>query len=46
MPYTVQSLPRGEHVINFSDAEEMLNDTELAEIRDAALEQELSLADR
>ncbi|XP_069678073.1 microspherule protein 1 isoform X2 [Periplaneta americana] len=43
---TVQSLPRGEHVLNFSDAEELINDTELAETQDEALEQELAVADR
>lgn len=43
---TVQSLPRGEHVLNFSDAEELINDTELTETQDEVLEQELAVADR
>lgn len=43
---TVQSLPRGEHVLNFSDAEELINDAELGETQDEALEQELAVADR
>jgi microspherule protein 1 len=42
----VQSLPRGEHVLNFSDAEELINDAELTEAQDEALEQELAVADR
>jgi microspherule protein 1 len=42
----VQSLPRGEHVLNFSDAEELINDTELTETQDEVLEQELAVADR
>ncbi|KAJ9583233.1 hypothetical protein L9F63_022423 [Diploptera punctata] len=43
---TVQSLPRGEHVLNFSDAEELINDAELGETQDEVLEQELAVADR
>ncbi|KAK3909517.1 Microspherule protein 1 [Frankliniella fusca] len=43
---TVQSLPQAEHVLNFSDAEELINDAELADLRDEALEQELAIADR
>jgi len=45
-PFLVQSLPRGEHVLNFSDAEELINDAELTEAQDEALEQELAVADR
>jgi hypothetical protein len=45
-PFLVQSLPRGEHVLNFSDAEELINDAELTEAPDEALEQELAVADR
>lgn len=45
-PVLVQSLPRGEHVLNFSDAEELINDAELTEAQDEALEQELAVADR
>ena len=44
--FLVQSLPRGEHVLNFSDAEELINDAELTEAQDEALEQELAVADR
>lgn len=36
----------GDLVMSFSDAEEAINDAELAEMRDPALEQELSLSDR
>ncbi|XP_046661159.1 microspherule protein 1-like isoform X3 [Homalodisca vitripennis] len=44
---TVQPLPREDAtVLTFSDAEETINDSELADARDVALEQELSLADR
>lgn len=43
---TVQSLPRGEHVLNFSDAEEMINDTELMEQKDELVDAELIAADR
>jgi hypothetical protein len=44
--FLVQSLPRGENVLNFSDAEELINDAELTEAQDEALEQELAVADR
>ena len=43
---SVQTLPRGEHVLNFSDAEDLIIDTELGETQDEALEQELAVADR
>lgn len=43
---TVQPLPRGEHVLNFSDAEELIEDPELQDPRDENLEQELCIADR
>lgn len=33
-------------MLNFSDAEELINDTELGDPRDEALENELALADR
>ncbi|XP_039277408.1 microspherule protein 1 [Nilaparvata lugens] len=36
----------GDIVMSFSDAEEAINDAELTEMRDPALEQELSLSDR
>ncbi|XP_078327132.1 microspherule protein 1-like [Crassostrea virginica] len=43
---SVQPIPRGDHVLNFSDAEEMMNDEELRDQKDDVLEQELSVADR
>ena len=42
----VQALPRGETVLNFSDAEELINDAELQDMQDEALEKELSITDR
>lgn len=43
---TVQALPRGEHVLNFSDAEDLINDAELVDPQDETLEYELSRTDR
>lgn len=43
---TVQPLPKAEQVLSFSDAEEQINDNELADHRDEPLETELYLADR
>ncbi|XP_077287124.1 microspherule protein Rcd5 isoform X2 [Arctopsyche grandis] len=43
---SVQALPIGDNVLNFSDAEDAVNDTELQEPRDEALETELCIADR
>lgn len=43
---TVQALPKGDHILNFSDAEDLLNDAELVDPKDETLEVELSLADR
>ncbi|KAL3854849.1 hypothetical protein ACJMK2_014088 [Sinanodonta woodiana] len=43
---SVQPMPRGDHVLNFSDAEDMLYDEELKEPKDEAIEQELSIGDR
>lgn len=44
---TVQPMPRGDHVLNFSDAEDVLNDDDLKESsNDPSLEHELSLSDR
>lgn len=43
---SVQSLPRGDHVLSFTDAEDMINDAELVEMKDSSLDQELALADR
>ncbi|XP_058066712.1 microspherule protein 1 [Anopheles bellator] len=43
---SVQSLPKSDNILSFSDAEDLINDAELAEPRDEALETELTLADR
>ncbi|XP_015597478.1 microspherule protein 1 [Cephus cinctus] len=43
---TVQSLPRGEHVLNFSDAEDMINDAELADQKDETIDAEFTMTDR
>ncbi|KAE8616287.1 hypothetical protein XENTR_v10008766 [Xenopus tropicalis] len=43
---TVQPLPKGDQVLNFSDAEDMLDDSKLRETRDEVLEHELTVADR
>lgn len=45
-PLSLINLPDGDTNINFSDQEDKLNDAELAEVRDEALELELALADR
>ncbi|XP_064465715.1 microspherule protein 1-like [Ornithodoros turicata] len=42
----VPSRSKGDYVLNFSDAEEALNDVELNSPKDETLEQELFLADR
>nr|XP_041567548.1 microspherule protein 1 isoform X2 [Taeniopygia guttata] len=43
---TVQPLPKGDQVLNFSDAEELLDDSKLRDVRDEVLEHELTVADR
>lgn len=43
---TIQQIPRGEHVLNFSDAEELLNDAELADQKDELIDSEMAIADR
>ncbi|KAJ8687172.1 hypothetical protein QAD02_022966 [Eretmocerus hayati] len=43
---TVQSLPRGESVLNFSDAEDTINDADLVEQKDEVLDGELQMIDR
>ncbi|KAG8237473.1 hypothetical protein J437_LFUL015692 [Ladona fulva] len=43
---SVQSLPKGDSVLNFSDAEDMVNDTELGDPTNEIVEQELAIADR
>ncbi|XP_031618464.1 microspherule protein 1 [Contarinia nasturtii] len=45
-PFTFSALPDGDPNINFSDQEDKLNDADLTEVRDEALELELALADR
>lgn len=45
-PKLFSSLPDGDVNINFSDQEEKINDSDLTEPRDEALELELALADR
>lgn len=42
----VQALHKADSLVGFTDAEELLNDTELIESKDDALEIELALADR
>lgn len=42
----VQPMPRGEHVLNFSDAEEIVNNSDLQEPHDEVLEHELACTDR
>ncbi|XP_064597826.1 microspherule protein 1-like isoform X2 [Liolophura sinensis] len=43
---SVQPLPRGDHVLNFSDAEDMIADEDLKDQCDEAVENELAIADR
>ncbi|XP_060022301.1 microspherule protein 1 isoform X2 [Lagenorhynchus albirostris] len=43
---TVQPLPKGDQVLNFSDAEDLIDDSKLKEMRDEVLEHELTVADR
>ncbi|XP_071443494.1 microspherule protein 1 [Hetaerina americana] len=43
---SVQSLPRSDNVLNFSDAEDMVNDNELGDPTNEIMEQELAIADR
>ncbi|XP_031787273.1 microspherule protein 1 [Nasonia vitripennis] len=43
---TVQSLPRGDSVLNFSDAEDLINDGELVDHKDEILDGELQMVDR
>ncbi|KAK2174688.1 hypothetical protein NP493_785g01002 [Ridgeia piscesae] len=43
---TVQPMPKGDHILNFSDAEDMMNDDELKEPRDSTTDHELTVADR
>lgn len=43
---SVQPMPRGDHVLNFSDVEDMLKDEDLKEGSNELVEHELTLADR
>ncbi|XP_072034818.1 microspherule protein 1-like isoform X3 [Amphiura filiformis] len=43
---SVQPMPRGDHVLNFSDAEDMMEDSQLQDPKDEILEQELAQFDR
>ncbi|KAI1897085.1 hypothetical protein AGOR_G00079480 [Albula goreensis] len=43
---SVQPLPKGEQVLNFSDAEQLVDEAKLKETRDEVLEHELMIADR
>uniref|UniRef100_K7F4X9 Microspherule protein 1 n=1 Tax=Pelodiscus sinensis TaxID=13735 RepID=K7F4X9_PELSI len=45
-PHSVQPLPKGDQVLNFSDAEDMIDDSKLKDVRDEVLEHELTVADR
>nr|XP_046188168.1 microspherule protein 1-like [Oncorhynchus gorbuscha] len=43
---SVQPLPKGNQVLNFSDAEQLVDDAKLKERRDEVLEHELMISDR
>lgn len=43
---SVQPMPRGDHVLNFSDAEDLLTDEDLKDAKDEVIEHELAIADR
>lgn len=43
---SVASIQKSDHLISFSDAEDLLNDNELTDAKDEALDIELALADR
>ncbi|XP_055535169.1 microspherule protein 1 [Wyeomyia smithii] len=43
---SVQSLPKSDNILSFSDAEDLINDGDLVDNRDDTLETELALADR
>lgn len=43
---SVASIQKADHLISFSDAEDLLNDNELGDTKDEALDIELALADR
>lgn len=43
---TIQQMSRGEHILNFSDAEDALNDMELSEQKDELNDSEMTIFDR
>lgn len=43
---TVHNLPRGEHILSFSDAEDMIVDNELTDQKDEMIDNEMTIADR
>ncbi|XP_061583475.1 microspherule protein 1 [Cololabis saira] len=43
---SVQPLPKGDQVLNFSDAEQMVDDAKLKDSRDEVLEHEMMISDR
>jgi microspherule protein 1 len=43
---SVQPMPKGDHVLNFSDAEDIINNEDLRDSRDEVLEHELAVCDR
>ncbi|XP_065087257.1 microspherule protein 1 [Ochlerotatus camptorhynchus] len=43
---SVQSLPKSDNILSFSDAEDLINDSELMDHKDDTLEIELALSDR
>lgn len=43
---SVQSLPKSDNILSFSDAEDLINDSELMDHKDDTLEIELALTDR
>lgn len=43
---SVQPMPRGDHILNFSDAEDLLTDEDLKDAMDDSVEHELNIADR
>ncbi|XP_036840337.1 microspherule protein 1 [Oncorhynchus mykiss] len=45
-PMEFQPLPKGNQVLNFSDAEQLVDDAKLKESRDEVLEHELMISDR
>ena len=44
--FQVQPLPRNDHILNFSDAEDMLDDKQLTEPADTVAQKEMAHGDR